>query len=593
MRDLLSDAAAEPKSDARSGAAPVPGKATLIEKEFPGQFAPAQAKADGAITAGAVAQEPASGGQALPDPVRGKMERSFGADFSGVRVHEDGRAGALGAQAYAKGEDVHMAPGRYDPSSRSGQALIGHELSHVVQQREGRVAADGQGKDAAVVVDAGLEAEADREGERAADGLSARGPSSAGASAAGAGAPVQGKGIVQLRPGDPNDPPAGRVAASHSFAVPPVIPIAAIPDAVNRNQAINQSYHVIDAAMTGYLGDPLVANWYTFGQHASREAGTQIRNLQMGLQIMSDALPVLQGLAFGNPLHAISSVRSAVRIFQRIIDLMGQDAMVQQAMNLAFQKAGITEAELHRLVREAEFALAGAIGGPIFLGLGVPFIAHVASMTGKMIVAIPPLIRALRLISDNMVTGNREIYENVAPAAHGFLQAASASPTGDVQGYVPAADPSGFMTAAFAEYVEVRKLGDDVRANPTAPDASAKLAQRQQKAAHANLLIGFQEQLVILQPLFNTMQQEMAAMSGTMVLHDPNGAHPLANNWQDFYTRMGIDPRTAPKDPTTITPGNLPPLLPAAQRQGTIASYFNDNLTDEKVHEAPRDIAPG
>jgi hypothetical protein len=82
-------------------------------------------------------------------------------------------------------------------------------------------------------------------------------------------------------------------------------------------------------------------------------------------------------------------------------------------------------------------------------------------------------------------------------------------------------------------------------------------------------------------------------MSGTMVLHDPNGAHPLANNWGDFYTRMGIDPAQAPADPRTITPGSLPPLLPAAQRRGTIGSYFNDNVDDEKVHEAPPTITPG
>ena len=52
---------------------------------------------------------------------------------------------------------------------------------------------------------------------------------------------------------------------------------------------------------------------------------------------------------------------------------------------------------------------------------------------------------------------------------------------------------------------------------------------------------------------------------GTMVLHDPNGVHPLANNWGDFYTRMGIDPSKAPADPRTITPGTLPPLLPRAK----------------------------
>src|SRR5262245_9501950 len=98
------------------------------------------------------------------------------------------------------------------------------------------------------------------------------------------GAARAGAAVQRKAPGDPpgpgRGPPAGKVAQSHSFAVPQIPPLAPIPDAVNRNQVINQTYHVIDAAMTGYLGDPLVANWYTYGQHASREAGTEIRALQ-------------------------------------------------------------------------------------------------------------------------------------------------------------------------------------------------------------------------------------------------------------------------------------------------------------------------
>lgn len=56
---------------------------------------------------------------------------------------------------------------------------------------------------------------------------------------------------------------------------------------------------------------------------------------------------------------------------------------------------------------------------------------------------------------------------------------------------------------------------------------------------------------------------------------------------------MGIDPTRAPADPRTITPGTLPPLLPPNQRQGTISSYFSDNVDNEKIHEAPPPIAPG
>ena len=43
-------------------------------------------------------------------------------------------------------------------------------------------------------------------------------------------------------------------------------------------------------------------------------------------------------------------------------------------------------------------------------------------------------------------------------------------------------------------------------------------------------------------------------MNGTMVLHDPNGAHPLAHNWGNFYSRMGIDPM-AVVDPKLMVRG--------------------------------------
>jgi hypothetical protein len=51
-----------------------------------------------------------------------------------VRVHEDGGAESIGAVAYTWGHDVHFAPGRYRPETASGQALLGHELTHVVQR---------------------------------------------------------------------------------------------------------------------------------------------------------------------------------------------------------------------------------------------------------------------------------------------------------------------------------------------------------------------------------------------------------------------------------------------------------------------------
>src|SRR5258706_196915 len=58
----------------------------------------------------------------------------------------------------------------YQPNSEAGQALIGHELAHVVQQRGGRVSASGQGKGAPIVDDHALEREADEQGAKAARG---------------------------------------------------------------------------------------------------------------------------------------------------------------------------------------------------------------------------------------------------------------------------------------------------------------------------------------------------------------------------------------------------------------------------------------
>lgn len=129
------------------------------------------------------------GGRALPEPVQAKMERSFGADFSAVRVHEGNHASEVGALAYAQGTDIHFAPGQYQPGTTHGQELLGHELAHVIQQSQGRVQATEQMKGMAVNGDPALEREADIMGARAARGEPAM--MGAGASTAGAPAPIQ------------------------------------------------------------------------------------------------------------------------------------------------------------------------------------------------------------------------------------------------------------------------------------------------------------------------------------------------------------------------------------------------------------------
>lgn len=106
----------------------------------------------------------------LPSSTQNKMEGAFQKDFSNVNIHQNSRqAKGMGALAYTQGNDVHFAPGQYQPNSSKGQELIGHELTHVVQQREGRVKPTKQFKKGyAINDDRGLEKEADDMGRKVA-----------------------------------------------------------------------------------------------------------------------------------------------------------------------------------------------------------------------------------------------------------------------------------------------------------------------------------------------------------------------------------------------------------------------------------------
>jgi hypothetical protein len=98
-------------------------------------------------------------GRPLAPAVRGRMGAALGADLGAVRVHDDAASGqlaeAVGASAVTVGTDVAFAPGQYAPGTPIGDALLAHELAHVVQQQGGptnAVAAD----------DGALEADANR-----------------------------------------------------------------------------------------------------------------------------------------------------------------------------------------------------------------------------------------------------------------------------------------------------------------------------------------------------------------------------------------------------------------------------------------------
>lgn len=79
-----------------------------------------------------------TGGQPMPPALKDSMGPRFGANFSTVRVHHDPKADALSrslnAKAFTVGNDVFFRRGEFQPNTSSGQRLIAHELTHVVQQ---------------------------------------------------------------------------------------------------------------------------------------------------------------------------------------------------------------------------------------------------------------------------------------------------------------------------------------------------------------------------------------------------------------------------------------------------------------------------
>ncbi|HEY5867350.1 MAG TPA: DUF4157 domain-containing protein, partial [Candidatus Tectomicrobia bacterium] len=79
------------------------------------------------------------GGQRLPEAVQQKMESFFGTSFADVRVHVGPQASSIGALAFTQGANLYFAQGHYNPHTPQGQQMLGHELTHVVQQRAGRV----------------------------------------------------------------------------------------------------------------------------------------------------------------------------------------------------------------------------------------------------------------------------------------------------------------------------------------------------------------------------------------------------------------------------------------------------------------------
>lgn len=353
---------------------------------------------------------------------------------------------------------------------------------------------------------------------------------------------------------------------------------------VDANRMINETYNALDQQFSRFLGDPPTANWMSFGKYASREAGTQIQNLEAALEAL-ETLKQVDG-SMGNDERAVGA----------LIEVMTSDRMLEQAVRMAF--------EVGEDVDMRTFLTSALLGPP---GTAVvPGVVAGADFANRMIGALGGLREA-------MVTGNTRIYENIARPYDVFMQAESRGEDGlaalRAAGYDgPHAgqtftsdrvrDPQGFVISAFEKYKEASIRADQAsileQEDPVGNRAriDALRAERQTLIHEANLLIGMQEQLTILQApdIFGDpmVSRLLGAMSGTMSLTDANGRHellpgssPSTANWADFETRMGL--REVPAGTAGAIGARMPdgstrhfqPTYPA----GTISEYFQSNYT--------------
>ncbi len=324
------------------------------------------------------------------------------------------------------------------------------------------------------------------------------------------------------------------------------------------NQAITNGYIDLNGHMQNYLqGDPNgpklpeLADWTTFGKYASREAGEQIRNLEDKKRF--EAGDIEAGRRMQRNMTNLTTAQQAAGMG---LGSLQESSSKIDPQNLAANPLNEVGKTLGNTVADA------AIVGP------------------------DAMLNAL-------VKGNNGIYNNFAPAYDAFLKGEASGQDGlkslAEAGYTPGSknDPQGFITSALTNYKEARQLGLQAQQESDPTKRQQLLDQRKQLVSEANLNLGNQEQMeVIQQPgVFGDpiVARNIGAIGGTMAVNDANGQTPLlpdGGNWSDFQTRMGfkeVEPGSQGAMEIRDPQGQLHHYAVDPNAKGTISDYFNQN----------------
>ncbi len=157
------DVSADLAAAGASGAAAAPGPAAAAAPAVQAKAAssPPPADAPAPMVAAALGE-----GAALDGGAASRIGDAFGDGFGDVRIHTDARAARMAddrnATAFTVGNHIAFNADAYQPGTPHGDALLAHELAHVVQQRgagPGQVQAQASGESSAHEEDADVAAE--------------------------------------------------------------------------------------------------------------------------------------------------------------------------------------------------------------------------------------------------------------------------------------------------------------------------------------------------------------------------------------------------------------------------------------------------
>ncbi len=355
---------------------------------------------------------------------------------------------------------------------------------------------------------------------------------------------------------------------SRSTKIPALVDLRSIPDPTNRNNAITQSYHEFGLALTAYLGEPYLSNWFTYAKYASFSFGQKIRELTVGHETLVRVLAMPLRFDKGpirRLLGDLCNLPQAGKSFAPLIKLALTRANVPEEL-----REEIACGRLQRL-------------WPRFMG-------QIQSMWR----AADNLQHSITRLQNGIVQGNAQIYESVTPAARSFLEKASGASTAQT---LDSADRNDFLPAAFALYAEVQNLAARLVNLPDGSERQSMILRREEYANRANLLIGFYEQFWVLQKHFDNMKDELRVITRDGSFEDPYGVHrvlPNGGDWVDIYQRMGMASDIESQPPFSLTPANLPDLFPPQdeRRHGTIGEYFIDGLNRRLLDQPVPELLP-